>query len=267
LHNPQNHRDFQEMLNLLGASYLFIDKEDPVFSKQSASFYRSLFPVAFENQSFLILENHHSLFPAFIARDFVVFPEESYSLAGSSLQLASINLLTLEMSEIPSNEIGFAGIANHNNQIELLPNFKEHRGLPFERINSLNSSKNHQEMIYHVPANVSGWFVVTQAFHRDWRGYVDGQPSKIYRAAGALLALNIPLNTQEVIFKFAPPVWYTLCFYLGCMSWLLALSVLFLFHSSWAQKHGVYLWKIFSSIIARLFFKKKFHFNSFLPRV
>ncbi len=268
LHNPQNNRDFQEMLNLLGASYLFIDKEDPLLSKQSEGFYRSLFPVAFENQSFLILENHHSLFPAFIARDFVVFPEESYSLAEGSLQLASINLLSLEMPEIHSNEIGFAGIANRNNQIELLPDFKEHGGLPFEHINSLDASlKDHQEMIYHVPANVSGWFVVTKAFHPDWRGYIDGQPSKIYRAAGALLALNIPLNTQEVIFKFTPPLWYMLCFYLGLMSWLLGLSAFFLFYSSWAQKKGVYLWNIFSSIIARIFFQKKFNTKGFFSRI
>jgi hypothetical protein len=163
-------------------------------------------------------------------------------------------LLSLEIPEIHSNEIGFAGIANRNNQIELLPDFKEHGGLPFEHINSLDASlKDHQKMIYHVPANVSGWFVVTKAFHPDWRGYIDGQPSKIYRAAGALLALNIPLNTQEVIFKFMPPLWYILCFYLGLMSWLLALSTLFLFYSSWAQKKEFIFGSFRKNLILRFF--------------
>lgn len=237
LENPKNPQEFKEMINLLGASYFFIDKEDPGTPKQVQDFYRSIYSVAFENHSFLILQNKDSLYPAFIARDFVVFPHNAYSLTEASLQLASINLITIEMTQVNAKEIGFAGMVNLNNQIELLPSFKEHGGLSFERIDASDESKrSHGQMIYHVSADASGWFVVTKAFHPDWQGYVDGQPTKIYRAAGALLAVNIPLNSQEIIFKFAPPFWYSLSLYLGALSWFLAIAALFFIPSQWAQK-------------------------------
>lgn len=234
LGNSLNPQEFKEFLNLLGASYLFIDKEDPTTPKQIQDFYRSLFPTAFENNSFLVLENRTSLYPGFIARDFVVFPPENSSTSTVSLQLASLNLLTLEMKQANPGDLGFAGVVKENNQVELLPNYKNHGGLPFERINSCDSMLNQdQQFIFHVPPSVSGWFVVTKAFHPDWQGGVDGQSAKIHLAAGAFLSLYVPLNSQEIIFKFAPPCWYTLSLYLGIISWILALVALFLRESYW----------------------------------
>ncbi|MDH4470064.1 MAG: hypothetical protein QE493_03720 [Verrucomicrobiae bacterium] len=235
LGNSLNPSEFKEFLNLLGASYLFIDKEDPTTSKQSQDFYRSLFPVAFENNSFLILENQSSLYPAFIARDFVVFPQESYSAAGVSLHLASMNLLSLEMKQANPGDLGFAGMVKGNNQVELLPHYKEHGGLPFTRINSDDSILDHdQKIVFHLSPSVSGWCVITTAFHPDWKGTVDGQSSNVYLAAGALLSMYVPLNSQEIIFKFTPPCWYTLCFDLGIFCWILALLALFLKEKHWA---------------------------------
>jgi hypothetical protein len=236
LGNSLNPQEFKEFLNLLGASYLFIDKEDPTTPKQIQDFYRSLFPTAFENNSFLVLENRGSLYPGFIARDFVVFPPESYSMSTVSLQLASLNLLTLEMKQANPGDLGFAGVVKGNNQVELLPNYKNHGGLPFERINTYDSMLNQdQQFIFHVPPAVSGWFVVTKAFHPDWQGRVDGQSAKIYLAAGAFLSLYVPLNSQEIIFKFVPPFWYTLSLYLGIICWILALVALFLPESYWTM--------------------------------
>ncbi len=235
LGNSLNPKEFKELLNLLGASYLFIDKEDPSTSKQSQDLYRSLYPVAFENNSFLILENRDSLYPAFLARDFVVFPQDSYSLAEASLQLASMNLVTLEMTQANSRELGFAGVSKGNNQVELLPNYKEHGGAPFQRITSGDQViDNDQKMTFHVPPAASGWLVVTKSFHPDWRGNIDGQPTKIYRAAGAFLSICIPLGSQEIIFKYTPPLWYDLSFYFGMLSWFVALAALFLLSSRWA---------------------------------
>lgn len=230
LENTSNVKEVRELLNLLGASYVFIDKEDPVTPKQIQDFYRSLYPVVFENNSFVVLENHDSLYPAFLAHDFVVVPVDSYtSFASASLQLASMNLLTLEMVQPDLRELGFAGVAKGNNQIELLPNYKEHGGAPFQRIDLMNQVANKEDqIIYHLPPAASGWLVVTKAFHPDWKGGIDGQSSKTYRAAGALLSLYVPLNSQEIVFKFTPPFWYSLSFYIGMFSWFLALVMLYL---------------------------------------
>ncbi|MFZ4115539.1 MAG: hypothetical protein ACOYK6_02305 [Chthoniobacterales bacterium] len=244
LGNSLNSTEFKELLNLLGASYIFIDKEDPTTTKQSQDLYRSFYPVAFENNSFLILENRSSLYPAFLARDFVVFPKESYLLAKGSLQLASMNLVTLEMTEANPRELGFAGVAKGGNQIELLPSYKDRGGAPFQHFDAADPLTDHdQKMTYQVPSAASGWFVVTKAFHPDWQGTVDGQPAKIYRAAGALLSLYIPLNSQEIVFKFHPPFWYTLSFYFGILSWFLALAFFFLIRSRWAPARWKEWWR------------------------
>ncbi len=228
LANNLQAQDFKEFLNLLGVSYLFIDKEDPSTPKQSQQFYRSLYPAVFENSSFLILENKDSLYPAFIAHEIVLFPKESDTLGIFSLQLARMNLLTLRMNEIPSGELGVAGVAKNDHQVELLPNYKEQGGAPWEHLMTSAITMDHQEISVTLLPTISGWFVLTKAFHPDWQATVDGHPTALYRGAGALLTLYIPLNSKEVLLKFQPPFWYTLSFYVGMFSWLLALTFLFL---------------------------------------
>jgi len=229
--------------NLAGVSYIFIDKEDPLTPKQAQDVYRSTFPTVFENRSILILANETSLYPAFLAGNFVVLPPESYQLAPMVLQLARMNLLGVELPQLDQGQGGFAGKSTGINQVELLPQYQKSGGAPFLRVASLgNRSDDYGKMIYHLPSTASGWLAVTEAFHPDWQAFIDGQPVSVHRAAAALLAVYVPLGSQEIIFKFVPPVWYAIAFYLGCLFWLVALGGFLFLRTRWAKPQWKDYW-------------------------
>ena len=230
-------------LNLAGVSYIFIDKEDPLTPKQAQDVYRTVFPVVFENRSIVILSNEASLYPAFLARNFVTLPLESYQQAPMALQLARMNLLGVELAQSDQRQTGFAGRATGNNQVELLPQYQGRVGAPFQRVASVgNRADDYGKMTYRLPPNVSGWLTVTEAFHPDWTATIDGQPADIHRAAAALLSVYVPLGSQEIIFQFIQPAWYALLFYLGCFFWLIALGAFLFFASRWARPEWKKLW-------------------------
>lgn len=239
-----NIESMKTYFNLAGVSYVFIDKEDPLTPRQTQDVYRSLYPVVFENRSIAILANNASLYPAFLAYNFVALPFDAYqALAPMVLQLARVNLLGVEFFQSEQRQIGFAGRATGNNQVELLPQFQQGGGAPFERVASVgNRNDDYGKITYRLPSTASGWLTVSEAYHPDWRAFIDGQPTTIHRAAAALLTVYVPLGSQEVIFKFVPPVWYAIAFYLGSFLWLIALSAFLFFSSRWTRSEWKKWW-------------------------
>ena len=227
-----NIETLKSYLNLAGVSYILIDKEDPVTPPQLQSVYRSLYPVVFENQDFAILENRGSFYPALLARNFVALPQDSYAMAPVALQLANMNFLTVEIPQVDQSLPGFAGFGKEPNQVQFLPAYQAHPGAPFQHMDLVGQRiDDDQQMTYKVLPDASGWLTVTEAFHPDWRATIDGHPTEVHRAAAALLSVNVPSGSNEIIFKFVPPVWYALCLYGGIFNWILALGI-FVFFSS-----------------------------------
>jgi hypothetical protein len=222
-------------LNLSGVSYIFIDKEDPMTPKQVQELYRTLFPVVFENRFIAILANEGSLYPAFFALAAVALPLDGYQSAPLGLQLAKMNLLGVELAPFDQRVSGLAGKATGSREVELLPEYREHGGAPFQPLPSVGRWADDDRMTYRLPPTLSGWLTVTEAFHPDWTATIDGQPVPTYRAAVALLSVYIPLGSQEVVFKFIQPYWYNLLFYFGISLWVLALAAFFLFSSCWMR--------------------------------
>ena len=222
-------------LNLAGVAYILLDKEDPFSPKQMQDFFRSVYPVVFENRYFAVLANQRALYPAFLARDFVALPPEGYAMAPAVLQLAPQNLITVEMAGVDRNMPGFAGMAKGPNQIELLQQYQGHAGQPFARVPLVgNRMDDYQRMTYQLPPTVSGWLVVSEAYHPDWSVSIDGRPAEVHRAEAALLSVFIPSGSHEVVFQFKPPAWYSLCLAMGTLSWIVALAALLYLPSKWA---------------------------------
>ena len=214
-------------LSLLGCSYIFIDKQDPNTPANLQQTFRSLFPVLTENEFFVILANPSALYPAFLAHDFVSLPPESYAMAPAAIQLAPQNLVTVEMTGVDRSMPGFAGMAKGPNQIELLQQYQGQAGQPFARVPMVGSRlDDYQRMTYQLPPTVSGWLVVTEAYHPDWTVTIDGKPSEVHCAEAALLSAYVPTGSHEVVFQFKAPSWYSLCLALGALSWIVALSAL-----------------------------------------
>jgi Bacterial membrane protein YfhO len=222
-------------MNLAGVAYILLDKEDPFSPKQMQDFFRSVYPVAFENRYFAVLANPDALYPAFLAKDFVALPPESYAMAPATLQLLPQNLITVEMGGVDRNMPGFAGMAKGPNQIELLQQYQGKAGQSFGRVPLVgNRMDDYQRMSYQIPPTVSGWLVVSEAYHPDWTVTIDGKAAEVHRAEAALLSAFVPPGSHEVTFQFKAPAWYSLCLALGTLSWIVALAALFYLPSKWA---------------------------------
>ena len=222
-------------MNLAGVAYILLDKEDPFSPKQMQDFFRSVYPVAFENRYFAVLANPDALYPAFLAKDFVALPPESYAMAPATLQLLPQNLITVEMGGVDRNMPGFAGMAKGPNQIELLKQYQGKAGQPLARVPLVgNRMDDYQRMSYQLPPTVSGWLVVSEAYHPDWTVTIDGKAAQTTRAEAALLSTFVPPGSHEVTFQFKAPAWYSLCLALGTLSWIVALAALIYLPSKWA---------------------------------
>lgn len=227
-------------LNLAGVAYILLDKEDPFSPKQMQDFFRSIYPVAFENKYFAVLANTNALYPAFLARDFVALPPDSYALAPAVIQLLPKNLITVETGQGANALPGFAGQAQGTNQIALLPQYQTQNGQPFGRVPLVgNRMDDYQRMTYQVPPSASGWLVVSEAWHPDWTVTIDGKPAEVHRAEAALLSTYIPQGSHEIVFQFKAPAWYSISLAIGALFWILALAALIYLPS----KHAPAKWR------------------------
>ncbi len=222
-------------LSLLGCSYVFIDKQDPNTPANLQQTFRSIFPVLIENEFFVVLANPGTLYPAFLAHDFVALPPESYAMAPATLQLLPQNIITVEMGGVDRNLPGFAGQAKGPNQIELMAQYQGKAGEPFARVPLVgNRMDNYQRMTYQLPPTVSGWLVVSEAYHPDWTVTIDGKSAEVHRAEAALLSTYVPAGSHEVVFQFKAPSWYSFCLTIGAISWIVALAALLYLPFKWA---------------------------------
>ncbi len=222
-------------LDLAGVAYILLDKTDPFSPKQMQDFFRSIYPVAFENKYFAVLENRNALYPAFLAHDFVALPPESYAMAPAALQLLPQNIVTVEQAAVNSAIPGFAGMAKGANQIELLQSYQGKMGQPLARVPLVGTRMDdYQRMSYQLPPTASGWLIVSEAYHPDWTVSIDGQPAEVHRAEAALLSTYVPPGSHEVVFQFKAPPWYAVCLALGTLSWIIALTALIFLPSKWA---------------------------------
>jgi hypothetical protein len=225
----------RSFMNVAGVAYILLDKEDPFSPKQMQDFFRSVYPVVFENRYFAVLANTGTLYPAFLAHDFVSLPIGSYAMAPAALQLLNQNIATVEMAAPDPSIPGFAGMAKGANQIELLGQYQGKAGQPFGRVPLVgNRMDDYQRMTYQLPPTVSGWIVVSEAYHPDWTVTVDGKPAQVHRAEAALLSTYVPAGSHEVVFQFKAPAWYSLCLTLGALSWIVALAAMLYLPSKWA---------------------------------
>ena len=231
-------------MNVAGVAYILLDKEDPFSPKQMQDFFRSVYPVVFENRFFAVLANNATLFPAFLSHDFVSLPIGSYAMAPAALQLLNQNIATVETMTPDQTVPGFAGMAKGPNQIELLAQYQGRAGQPFARVPLTgNRMDDYQRMTYQLPPEASGWLVVSEAYHPDWTVTVDGKPAEVHRAEAALLATYVPAGSHEVVFQFKAPAWYSLCLTVGALSWVVALAAMFYIPSKWAPANWRKWWK------------------------
>lgn len=214
-------------LSLLGCGYLFMDKQDPSTPPEMQKGLRSLFPVLAEDEFFTVLSNPDSLYPGFLARDFVALPPGSHAMAPAALQLLGQNIITLELPGVDPSAPGYAGMARGTNQIELLESYRGHGGQPFGKVTPESCRHTGDAVTYSLPGQASGWLVSTVSYHPDWTVSLDGKPAQTRCAECALLSAYVPAGTREVAFRFEAPAWYSLCLRLGLLAWIAGFAAFF----------------------------------------
>jgi len=229
---------FQKYLNLAGVSYLFIDKSDPSIPPQMIEAYRQLFPLVFESNSITILENRGSLFPAFLAHDYVSYPSQSYLSSPAMLQLSGLNFLGVETSKTDPNSIGLAGISSGGEEVQLTPEYRDRTGRPFLPIPLALARADDFGHIKPIlpPGHDGGWLTMTEAWHPNWRAFIDGVEKPTTRVAGALLGVRVEMGDQNIEFRFKQPAWYLIISFIGCLSWVIGIIVLLVALSKWCPE-------------------------------
>jgi dolichol-phosphate mannosyltransferase len=229
---------FQKYLNLAGVSYLLIDKSDSSIPPQMIEVYRQVFPLVFESNNITLLENRGSLFPAFLAHDYVSYPAQSYLSSPAMLQLSGLNFLGVENPQPETNSLGLAGISKGGEEVQLTPEYRDRTGRPFLPIPlALPRADDfgHIKLML-PPGHDEGWLAITEAWHPDWRAFVNGVEKPTTRVAGAFLGVRVEAGDQRIDLRFKQPAWYLIMTFIGCISWIIGIIVLLVALSRWCPE-------------------------------
>jgi len=213
---------FTAFLNLGNISYVLFDKSDRETNPETAVSLSRLLTTAFENDSFVLFANPRALGDGFVARDFVHLAAQNHESAPAVLELAEMQVATIELHGVATDETGYSGLLVGAN-LETPQGKPLSKGSPFQKVSILPSQAYGHAAF--PGGDRSGWLVLTQAWHPDWQAFVGTQPAKIRRAFLAYPAVQVAAG-EPVEFRFSPPWWYMVCVGTGCVAWLAATFVL-----------------------------------------
>jgi hypothetical protein len=233
-----NDETLTSYFNIAGVSHLLIDKCDVDTSAELQGRLRSLLPVGFENDRFVVLENKGSLGAGFLVKDFLQAPDSKPEVSTAALGGAHYNMATIELAGVAADEPGLRGRIVDGHIEAAKDGEAMQEGQPFVRV-GLAGGGNYQTVPF-APSGDAGWLVMNQAWHPDWQAFQGGKPLKNRRAFLAFQAVKTD-GKQGVEFRFQQPWWYNICAEIGVLSWMLA--VFLGVFSKWLQimmrKRGV----------------------------
>jgi hypothetical protein len=216
-----NDETLSSYLDISGVSHVLIDKLDVDTPADLQGRLRNLLPVGYENDRFVVLENKNSLGTGFLARDFIQAPDSQPQVSMAALGGAHYHMAMIELTGAGSNEPGLHGRVV-DGQIEASKSDEAmQEGHPFESV----EEKGNYQTVQFAPAGASGWLVMNQAWHPDWRAFQGGKPLKIRRAFLAFQAVKTD-GKKGVEFRFQQPWWYDVCAGIGLASWVAAIGLL-----------------------------------------
>ena len=207
--------DFTTFLDIAGVSHLLIDKKDPDTPGGLQDTLRSLMSPVLENEHFVVLENPDNYYPAAFAKNFVVIDEQATATASNSLRVAERGLLAVSRRTSFGDEEGLVRLNEYPASVQRM------RKVPPETV----ERRNVQEIVVDPPAE-TGWLVIPEAFHPDWKATQAGRALQIAGAYGALLAIRLDGTASAILLSFRPPWWYFVCVWTSLAGWLAVVVLL-----------------------------------------
>ena len=207
-------------LSVQGVRYIFIDRKDVDTPEQLQTAFRQQYPLVYENEFFTVLENPNSLAPAFLARNYVSIPKDSYAYSAADLGLVRLYFLPVELTGVEMNDPALAGVMNpQNGEVELTSAFRDREGEPFRILDSNFFQREGPNRIRISLPGEPFWVTVTQAWHPDWKVRIDGQPAELNRISLALPGFRATPGSREAVLTFEAPFWVSALLSLGLIGW------------------------------------------------
>lgn len=201
-----------------GTSHVLIDKNDPDTPPDLQERLRGLLPTAFENESFVVLENRDSLGRGFSAREFLTTKDDDLRTASWALSAASNNVATIR---VPDSEPAATDSLGHieDEQARDERSLRD-KGQAFETVPEQPSGNRQEVGFLSMPE--AGWLIFNEAWHPDWRAFGGDGELPVHQALVGFSAVRAAAG-ERITFRFAPPFWYPLCIWVGLTGWVAAL--------------------------------------------
>jgi len=188
----------RELLNLVGARYIVLDKTDPGMQQQKKMFaaYRQAFPVVvIENDDFVVLRNDGARpYVSATTRVCVLRDDDLTQVAQAALSLVNRNY-TLADVPLLKDAQQFPPVGNS----ELLP------------LSDVQLTReNHQTIRIKFTAPQACPVVINESYYPFWQGVVDGYPTAPARVNCGLLGFAVGPGPHEIVLRYQPPLSYTL---------------------------------------------------------
>lgn len=196
-------------LKIAGVSFLVIDKKDPDTPQSLQDTLRPLFQTAYENEHFLILENPDGLAPAFYAERAEGLPDAEAETASRALEMGARGIAPI--SGLKPSGAKSSKPAAPAPFVRLAPGDVEH-------------PSPHQFRI--TPPAKSGWLVLPEAYHPDWKASQNGRPLEVAPAFCGLTGIRLEGKPDAVELLFRPPWWFAASAITAGIAWILAIGFL-----------------------------------------
>lgn len=114
-------------------------------------------------------------------------------------------------------------IINASSHSEILKNLTK-PAVNFNQIKFKSYTPNHVEI--NVTNKQQGLLVLSDAYHPDWKAYIDGKETQIYQTNYLLRSVFLPKGTHNIVFKFHP-FWFYTGIVASAISLLIALFMIY----------------------------------------
>ena len=193
-----------ELLNLLSARYIVLDKTDPGMAQQTQLFaaYRKMFPVAVENEDFVILRNntaHPYVSATTRACLYTGGLEKSAPLA---LALSARNFTLVDHDPRPQQT--YDCIYNDSSTPSLPAGTSA--VVPLSDVQL--TRENHQQIQIKLTTPQACIAVISESWYPYWHADVDGQRVEVLRVNCGLMGVAIGTGAHEIRLHYRPPAIY-----------------------------------------------------------
>jgi hypothetical protein len=213
----------RELLNLLGARYVVLDKTDPGMQspqmQQMFAAYRQAFPVTVENEDFAVLRNDtaHPYVTAYARA--CAYEGDVRNSAQLALALAARNW-PLVQRDTAGNDARYELTYREGSVVS--PPLRNGETVPLGDVQLTRESSEVIRIKLTGPSDCLA--VIAESYYPFWRAEVDGRPAEVLRVSCGLMGVELPAGAHEIVLRYRLPRVYavagivSVAALLGCMA-------------------------------------------------